>query len=495
MSEPVTFHGGRVTLHAGDCLDILDTLPENSVDAICTDPPYHLTSIVKRFGAANAATAKHGSDGLYARASCGFMGKQWDGGDIAFQPETWAKVLRVLKPGGHMVAFAAPKNQHRMVCAIDDAGFEIRDLLMYMFGVGFPKSLSVSKAIDKAAGAEREIIGKHSRDNLRKNGAGFRNLPGLADEDKGVINLTAPATNAAREWHGWGTALKPAYEPICLARKPLSERTVAANVLRWNCGALNIDACRVALADNDKLQDGLRRDSERMDTGAVDGQWGFKRVDREAGLGRWPANIIHDNSPEVLAGFPETMPASDAVRINRAKTQYGFGDGQEDGRLSKGFADNGGSAARFFASFSQEQSRFHYSGKATSEDRLFSRHPTVKPIALMRWLARLICPPGGTILDPFAGTGTTAHAALLEGFSAILIEREAEYLADIERRMSLVFAGEVERASHRKSESHESLPLFGRTDDADGNEEIQRPQKCKFFVGQDEPSGQSGQSE
>lgn len=468
MNSPLSFHDGGVLLYGGDCLAILDSLAENSVDAIVTDPPYHLASIVKRFGADNAAPAKdysgvkEGATGAYARASRGFMGKEWDGGDVAFRAETWAKVLRVLKPGGHLVAFSAPKCSHRMVCAIEDAGFEIRDALQWMFGTGFPKSLDVSKAIDRAAGAEREVVGP----SARHAGGGSKSVPDYARYGAAGDFITAPATPEATRWAGWGTALKPAFEPICLARKPLSEKSIAANVLRWGTGALNIDATRIV---------GEAPSVERRESARITGKFGrhgdktnsevgkFRApTNRENGLrnylnghsgdalGRWPANVCHDGSEEVVAAFPESVSAG--------------GDGYKNSMSCGGKSTGGhglgdsGSAARFF-----------YSAKADATDRVFSKHPTVKPVALMRWLVRMVTPPGGTVFDPFAGTGTTGHAALLEGFNAILIEREAEYLADIERRMALVFAGEIERASHAKQESVDALPLFG-ADNAGGQE-------------------------
>ena len=219
---------GRVVLHAGDCLEVLASLPENSIDAVVTDPPYHFASMVKRFGKPGQAPInnydeKIGRNGPYQTASRGFMGKEWDGGDIAFRPETWALVWRVLKPGGHMVAFGAPKNYHRLACAIEDAGFEIRDSLMWVFGTGFPKSMDVSKAIDKAAGAEREKV---AIGNPVK-----RMIPGADQDANGSWikdngreyqpGYEIPATDAAREWQGWGTALKPAWESIILCQKPL----------------------------------------------------------------------------------------------------------------------------------------------------------------------------------------------------------------------------------------------------------------------------------
>jgi DNA modification methylase len=482
---PKSFHDGRVMLYAGDCLSVLDSLAENSVDAICTDPPYHLTSIVKRFGGENAATAKdyrgvkEGATGAYARASRGFMGKEWDGGDIAFRAETWAKVLRVLKPGGHLVAFSAPKCSHRMVCAIEDAGFEIRDALQWMFGTGFPKSHDVSKAIDKALGAERtkvrvpidEVRNPKSIDSGHGVDGGDR--PWMASaREKGFHEAVSDeavsdeaVSDEAVEWQGWGTALKPAYEPICLARKPLSEKSVAANVLRWGTGAINIDATRIEhvtvnsgnLAENPHLRSSIKAGKNTSKTSLNIGE----REVAVNSLGRWPANVCHDGSEEVLAGFPDTssglLQSHHTRSRDKQQNTYGaWADGvgsKFDGAPSYG---DSGSAARFF-----------YSAKADATDRAFSKHPTVKPVDLMRWLVRMVTPPGGTVLDLFSGTGTTGHAALLEGFSAILIEREAEYLADIERRMALVFAGDIERASYAKQDSPDALPLFG-ADNAGG---------------------------
>lgn len=354
-----------VTVHHGNMLNVLQTL--GGFHACVTDPPYHLTSIVKRFGAENAAPARAGKTGAYARASAGFMGQRWDGGDIAFRPETWRLVYDALLPGAHLVAFGAPRAYHRMACAIEDAGFEVRDSLMWLFGSGFPKS---------------------------------HNLDG--------------------DWQGWGTALKPAYEPIILARKPLVG-TVAANVLAHGTGAINIDACRVgedggtkgctAGPSNGILGDGLN------------GAFG-QRVD---GLGRWPANVVHDGSDEVVDAFPFATGQQRAVGPEfKPKTGTAvYGD--YGPRQAVEPRNDAGSAARFF-----------YTAKADAQDRLGSKHPTVKPVDLMRWLVRLVTPQGGTVLDPFAGSGTTGMACLAEGFDAVLIEREAQYVADIRRRIAHV---------------------------------------------------------
>lgn len=404
-----SFLGGRVTLYAGDCLAVLDTLPENSIDACVTDPPYHLASIVKRFGKEGSAPVKVGDvnasndlKAAYARASAGFMGKQWDGGDVAFRVDTWAKVLRVLKPGAHLVAFGAPKNYHRLACAIEDAGFEIRDSLMWLFGSGFPKS---------------------------------HNLDG--------------------DWEGWGSALKPAFEPIVFARKPLSEKTIIANVLRWGTGALNIDGCRVQGGGASSP-----RGSSKLDTDANEGwmrPWMNDRaevarreaaaMDRLEKLGRWPANIAHDGSDEVLAAFPAQTSVT-GKRSPRSQAAEVVGTAWLVNNHTSVEHTDSGSAARFF-----------YSAKADKQDRIGSKHPTIKPIDLMQWLCRLITPPKGCVLDLFAGTGTTGEAAWREGFSAVLIEREEEYRADIERRMRLCLAGPDERSRESiKARGNEAFP-------------------------------------
>ena len=439
-----------VRVLAGDCLELLPTLDGDSVDACVTDPPYHLTSIVKRFGSSSAAPPLdyEGGSGVYKRASAGFMGKVWDGGDIAFRPDVWREVLRVLKPGGHLVAFGGSRTYHRLACAIEDAGFEIRDQIMWIYGAGFPKSLDVSKAIDRAAGVEREVVGRREYAGGHiQNSSADKLAPPIgtfvrAQDDRFV---TAPATDAARKWQGFGTALKPAHEPIVLARKPLIG-TVAANVLAHGTGALNIDGCRVESGGEhfraavNGRRGGMTEADERKAAALGMFQPGKSFDPTNSALGRWPANVIHDGSDEVVGAFPDTDPSSDATRGNKATTQFGFGNGRPEGRLSNGYSDCGGSAARFF-----------YSAKADKDDRLSSKHPTVKPVDLMAYLCRLVCPPGGLVLDPFAGSGATGMACMREGFDAILIEREAEYVADIKRRIAHVsgkdaplFAGAAE---------------------------------------------------
>lgn len=391
MSNPTLFLGGKVVLHRGDCRDVVGSLPDGSVDSVVTDPPYSLVSIVKRFGKEGSAPAKsHGASGVYKRASAGFMGKQWDTGEVAFDPAFWTDVLRVLKPGGHLAAFSGTRTYHRMACAIEDGGFEVRDQLAWAYGSGFPKS--------------------HNAGN------------------------------------GRGTALKPAWEPICLARKSLIG-TVAANVAAHGTGALNIDACRVATDDHINQpstlgtqcgsSDGWSRPWQ-ADKDAVAARDARARasIARAERLGRWPANLVHDGSEEVLAAFPHTASGTGAVKKATAAGHQNSAYGKESRPAGTPNIEYGdaGSAARFF-----------YTAKADADDRIGSKHPTVKPVNLMRWLCRLITPPGGTILDPFAGTGTTGEAAFYEGFNAILVEREDEYQADIERRMKLCLSGPDER--------------------------------------------------
>lgn len=473
MSAPETFLGGQVTLHCGDSRAVLKTLPDASIHAVVCDPPYALVSIQKRFGKPGAAPAQHGTDGLYARAPAGFMGQGWDTGETAFAVEFWREVLRVLKPGGHVVAFGGTRSYHRLTCAIEDAGFEIRDallelmsldpivhafvqsldeaqlsaflrvmdllgfegLLAWVYGSGFPKSHDVSKAIDKHNGDARPVTGRERLSNDIRGGA-------LLDAAHGGVrpaferDITSAASAASAAWEGYGTALKPAWEPIILARKPL-EGTVATNVLAHGTGALNIDGCRIDAPEGSVVR--MSHSETGSKRGYDGGLRGGARIEPQT-LGRWPANVVHDGSPEVVARFPDTAstpPGNIRPTPSTANTYSEFSK-----RSLVGHTDSG-SAARFF-----------YSSKADADDRLGSKHPTVKPVDLMQWLCRLVTPPGGTVLDPFAGTGTTGEAAWREGFSAVLIEREEAYQADIRRRMGLCLAGPAER----KRESIKARP-------------------------------------
>jgi DNA modification methylase len=456
-----SFLKDRVVLHCGDCRDVLVSLEENSIDSCVTDPPYHLTSQV--------ATVRSAFPGRYAGtaggAKAGFMGKQWDGGDIAFRPELWAQVYRVLKPGAHLLAFGGTRTYHRMACAIEDAGFEIRDCVQWLYGSGFPKSHDVSKGIDRAAGAAREVVGEYVMP-ADSTAPGRRPSQGLgygSDLEASVGRpITAPTTPAARQWEGWGTALKPACELIVLARKPLSEGTVAANVLKWGTGAINVDGCRIQTSEVI---------SGRVRT-AADG-WGMQpdvNDYQQNANGRWPANVIHNGSEEVVGAFPE---AGGGFGVRGESPNWGPASNGGGTMEVVGYGDSGSAARFFYAARPDEPSadrrytdqgatnfsalpgarrsavpanRLFYTAKADSDDRLGSKHPTVKPLDLMQYLVRLITPPKGTCLDPFAGTGTTGEAAFREGMSAVLIEREAEYQDDIRRRMKLVMSGPDERA-------------------------------------------------
>jgi site-specific DNA-methyltransferase (adenine-specific) len=433
-----------VTIHHGDSREVIKGLADNSIDSVVCDPPYALVSIVKRFGGKNAAPAKsEGASGVYKRASAGFMGQAWDTGETAFDPEFWGAVWRVLKPGGHLIAASGTRTYHRLAVAIEDAGFEVRDMISWLYGSGFPKSHDVSKGIDRANGDERPVVGDSPFASRKVNGSAGVNSVGLSAAAGSKITSAASAA-----WEGWGTALKPACEPWVLARKPL-EGTVAANVLVHGTGALNIDACRIAAPEGDREDYGVDGDEGAASGVVALGERARVAYTRPAS-GRWPANVLHDGSDEVVDAFPDGSGVSGRAG---GGIERGLGYGGSEGRISpaKGF-DDAGSAARFF-----------YSAKADADDRLGSKHPTVKPIDLMRYLVRLVTPPGGVVLDPFAGSGSTGVAAMLEGFDSILIEREAEYVADIKRKVAY-YRGEGRLAAQEKgkvgAEPAEALPLF-----------------------------------
>lgn len=521
------------SVNHGDCLEVLATMPDNSIDSIVTDPPYGLS----------------------------FMGKKWDY-DVPSEA-IWRECLRVLKPGGHLLAFAGTRTQHRMAVRIEDAGFEIRDMIAWVYGSGFPKSLDVSKAIDKAAGAEREVVGLGQYANRGRVNAS--NQCSVGDSSQSLI--TAPATDAARQWQGWGTALKPALEPITVARKPL-EGTVAENVLKWHTGAVNVDGCRVG--GEQWPSRGAQRGGDSLHAYGD----GLNNSGRSGAnpAGRWPANLIHDGSEEVMELFPHTSSGKPGIRRKAHETNSMAGRLSLTGEQETGYGDDG-SAARFFkcCPSDSEPSRFAYVPKASKKDRdegldsirtvkhitglcksenmelaellqkvtsesivkwgidesgesitglclsdslsitlteiskittsqicnlwTLSRtnestaavncaetnggnraenaeksnlsppnttsesqaesvhgaksvvskmlseisdgenwkngsnfHATVKPTDLMRYLCRLVTCPGGVVLDPFTGSGSTGKAATLEGFNFIGIEREAEYV-------------------------------------------------------------------
>ncbi|MCB5201683.1 site-specific DNA-methyltransferase [Neorhizobium sp. T786] len=496
-----SFLDGRVVLKPGDCRESLKHIPDNSVDAAVTDPPYALVSIVKRFGSATAAPAvpQEGSAGAYSRASAGFMGKHWDTGETAFAVEFWQEVFRVLKPGGFVVAFSGTRTYHRMAVAIEDAGFEIRDMGQWLYGTGFPKSHDMPKAIEThkfqewldvhpevrtryaklnawAKSRDKRKVSKGIRGRIE---AAFRRRAGIIGDvigsetitndmrNSGHLNTGKDAARAAysrdvsasilpeaMEWDGWGTALKPAVEPICIARKPcavpdgkggMREATVAENLLYWGTGAINVRACKIEAEKATGWGGSAGGGGTWNESNSGLGKDGAPRPSQ----GRFPANVITDGSPEVMAMFPESAPATPGQKQTPKKGTNAYGDFAGTDAFV-GHTDAGGSAARFF-----------YSAKADGDDRLGSNHPTVKPVDLMRWLVRLVCRKGGVVLDPFAGTGTTGAAAYWEGCAAILCEREAEYQADIAKRMKLVLAGPDEKKRARtEAVPVEGLPLF-----------------------------------
>ncbi len=447
------------TIYNGDCREVLASLPDASIDAVVTDPPYGLA----------------------------FMGKKWDY-DVP-GVEVWQQCLRVLKPGGHLLAFAGTRTQHRMAVNIEDAGFEIRDMIAWVYGSGFPKSLDVSKAIDgsDAAKAQQQRryrftewvrgqgvtsaaidaatgtnMGGHyttaasqpaimTREHLEQCRHLFSDVPEWVEREcdrrsvesenmkrREVVgvqknamsgwdmnggttfadrNITAPATDEAKRWQGWGTALKPALEPITVARKPLCG-TVAENVLTHGCGGLNVDGCRIA-GTKPQVTQGINTSLTSLNVAKR------RQLSGPPDEGRFPANLIHDGSEEVAGLFPETAPSKAAASVKRKNgvLKHGGQNARPSHNTSErvteaeGYDDAGGSAARFF-----------YAAKADKSDRGHgNNHPTVKPVDLMRYLVRLVCPPDGVVLDPFAGSGSTIKAARLEGFRAVGVELSAEY--------------------------------------------------------------------
>ena len=475
-------------LHNGDCLNILKMMIEDEVfvDSIVTDPPYHLNSIVERFGKDNSAPAQYGTDGAFKRASTGFMGKEWDGGDIAFRQETWELCLKVLKPGGHLLAFSASRNYHRMAVAIEDAGFEIRDQIMWLYGSGFPKSMNIGKTLDKKLGNERVAVGERTR-NVKPfddgNGWNSNNTTGNHIYTKGNS-----------EWEGWGTALKPAHEPLVLARKPLSEKSVVDNVLKHRTGGINIDECRVEGNDakypdtNPDFRDQGRQSKENMGIDKLsfgqtenvkrkkvvrksrdeNGVWtndnsGMKAEGSEYAdadpRGRFPSNVMHDGSDVVKDIFPNTK-SSNVSRERKAGTEFGQSSGWNkhnnvDSGLMPAYGDDGSASRYFYCAKTSKAERNQgldnlptkkassMPGRRNPDDMKDSKidndvtgrfvtqkkniHPTVKPNKLMKYLCRLITPKGGTVLDPFMGSGSTGMAAKEENFDFVGIEKEEEY--------------------------------------------------------------------
>lgn len=430
-----------VTLHHGDCLDVLRELPDNSVDAVITDPPYGIRFMGKSWDGADIeagverrrSQAEMPDDGKAGRNG-GYRSAAAEAGrydltttaNQAFQAwcaEWTTECLRILKPGGHLLSFGGSRTWHRLVAAVEDAGFEIRDSIAWLYGSGFPKSLDVSKAIDKAAGAERQVVG---RKTLPTGGPRREEGPGTRADGSGwarpwqtdpaaieaKASITAPATEDAQRWQGWGTALKPAFEPIVVARKPLVG-TVAGNVLEHGTGALNIDACRTPAGQDyaDKCASVIGLSTSPA--------------------GRWPTNVVldHTQAAELDRQTGVLRTGGNEMGSPSKPTTDVYGEYQR--KPYEKIRDSGG-ASRYFPVF-------RYEAKAPTSERPRDgevAHPTVKPLDLMQWLVRLVTPPGGTVLEPFAGSGTTAEACVIEGFRCIAIEREADYLPLIVKRLS-----------------------------------------------------------
>lgn len=417
----------KVNLIHSDCISAMKSLPQNSVDSIVTDPPYEL----------------------------GFMGKSWDNSGIANNVEMWAEALRVLKPGGHLLAFSGSRTYHRMVCAIEDAGFEIRDQIMWVYGSGFPKSLDVAKAIDKMAGVEFEA--------KPASGVGFMNSSddGYNTTLNQLVQI-GESTDEANKWKGWGTALKPAHEPIVMARKPFPKGyTVVQNVLEFGVGGLNIDGSRIPHLDEADRASATPQGRVTSNTmaGAVPDvdDIGRKELDRpDTSKGRWPANFIHDNSEEVVQLFPDTKSGTlNLAKINAENKTYG----NRPKELSGEYEANSGSAARFFycAKASKRDRNEGLNGFETKEKRyratangtgatskgmerfttqpVPNHHPTVKPTSLMQYLVRLVTPKGGVVLDPFMGSGSTGKACVYEGFNFIGIDQDLDYVGIAKARI------------------------------------------------------------
>jgi len=416
-------------LMLGNCLDRLKELDDNSVDSVVTDPPYGLS----------------------------FMGKKWDYDVPAVN--IWEECFRVLKPGGHLLAFAGTRTQHRMAVNIEDAGFEIRDMIAWVYGSGFPKSHNISKAIDKAAGAKRTVkkgvkpghedfANRKTKGHLTGGDKGWKRPWMEKDSADDYHYDFEPATPEAQQWEGWGTALKPALEPITVARKPIAEKSIAENVLKYGTGGLNIDASRVEInPDVDDPRLGGNGSWSTAKAGSTVGNLSNQgKIVGSSSLGRFPANLIHDGSDEVLDAFPNAKSGGKGSHSGGDNKIYSPGLGAD----VKPYGDQG-SAARFFycakaskkdrdeglddfdeQQFVQWQTGNGASGKPSSmsegrDTKRKNTHPTVKPTDLMKYLVRMVTPKGGVVLDPFMGSGSTGKACKLEGFDFIGIEMDEEY--------------------------------------------------------------------
>ena len=402
----------KVGLLNADCLEAMKKMPDNCIDAIVTDPPYGLN----------------------------FMGRAWDHGVPGV--EFWKEALRVAKPGAHLLSFGGTRTFHRIACAIEDAGWEVRDCIMWLYGSGFPKSMDISKAIDKKLGAEREKVqGVYGKTSF-----------GLINDDSWTSHKTTdsniPVSDEAKKWNGWGTCLKPAYEPIIMARKPV-EGTIVDNVLKHGTGGINIDECRIPFeSEADRKSTGM----DRIHTSKVGALAGKVENDHERTTfmprqtnGRFPANVLHDGSDEVVELFPDNVKGG--TWNNTKGARHFENNGKPTEYTNKGSDNSVGSAARFF-----------YCAKASKKERGEGNvHPTVKPIALMEYLVKLVAPENAIVLDPFMGSGTTGVAAVRLGRGFVGIEKEKEYFDIAERR--------IENAEKKEDKTNEEPT--GKDDEAE----------------------------
>jgi len=515
--DTTAFSQHGITVHHGDCVDIMRDMKECSVDAIVTDPPYGLEFMGKEWDKFSG-TSEHGwktGSGGFSRPGIGDRPTQWTsfgmgtsgsfgganptcetcggrlrgkkkcecetpewrvkgspvkeglrknnvGASVAYYHSMYdwlVEAFRVAKPGAFLLAFGGTRTFHRMACAIEDAGWEIRDTIMWVYGSGFPKSLDISKSIDKAAGAEREVVdrrrvigGGTEHINRGNKDQGFR--PGDYQKGENILDVTAPATDLAKQWSGYGTALKPAWEPIIVAMKPC-DGTFAANAQKHGVAGMNIDGCRVEWDAKSKANDTKRRVTPRTDvTGGSFHAGGGKNEgyigEAESPSGRWPANLIWSHHPECESIGTSEVSGNGHWPKSRPKNNTECGPNGHGGQdeLNERFSTNetvenwrchADCPSKCFPSSAScsSASRFFYCAKASQAERSGSKHPTVKPLNLIAYLVRLVRPPdGGVILDPFAGSGTTAEACIHEKIECIAIERDAEYINDIRSRIS-----------------------------------------------------------
>lgn len=432
----------QITLHEGDNRLTLRRLIDAGVrvHSVVTDPPYGLVSVTKRFGGEKAAAAKFGSDGAFQRQSAGFMGSKWDGTGIERDPEFWALIFEILLPGGYCIAFSGSRTGHWQACAMEMAGFTMHPMTGWVFGQGFPKDHDAAKAIDRELGVARKVVGTEWISNDIRNG-GYVDAAHGTERANPARSVTESTSPEAQQWEGWsyGTqSIKPALEPIYIGQRPFSEKNGAQNLLKHGVGAVNIDGCRVPAPGDSS--------------------------------GRHPANLLHDGSEVVAKLFPQTASGTGAVKRkstaeNQGNTGSTFGaESRPEGTEMVCYGDSG-SAARYFNAFPPDNEAIYYHAKATAKDRIVEcnicgtygigekpkcacldpvtgktstrAHPTVKPTGLMEWLVRLVTPPGGVVLDPFGGTGSTGAAARAQGFDCILMEADENYCRDIRTRLNL----------------------------------------------------------